>query len=108
MEAKAYIEEAVDFRSQASPESLDKIRRALQQARGAFGADRRAHWEAPFYQYANRLRLLVPQFMVLPLVMYPLALLQCYVLTQSLLSEHLCASSCKRNSSSRSTRKGLL
>ena len=55
VEAKAYIEEAVDFSSQASPESLERIRRALQQAKEAFAADPRAPWETPFYQYANRL-----------------------------------------------------
>lgn len=55
VEAKAYIEEGVDYRSKASPDSLEKIRRALSDAKKAFRAADAAPWESPFYQYANRL-----------------------------------------------------
>lgn len=55
VEAKAYIEEGVDYRSKASPASLAKINEALDQAKAAFRANPDAPWEAPFYQYANRL-----------------------------------------------------
>lgn len=55
VEAKAYIEEGVDFRSKAGPASMKKIRRALRAAKKAFKANDDAPWEAPFYQYANRL-----------------------------------------------------
>lgn len=55
VEAKAYIEEMVDFRSKASPESQEQIRRSLEKAKSACGAAADAPWSAPFYQYANRL-----------------------------------------------------
>jgi hypothetical protein len=55
VEAKAYIEEGVDYRSKAGPKSLSKISAALASAKEAFGAADDAPWEAPFYQYANRL-----------------------------------------------------
>lgn len=55
VEAKASIEEAVDYRSKASPRSLARIRRALSDAKKAFEASADAPWESPFYQYANRL-----------------------------------------------------
>lgn len=55
IEAKAYVEEAVDFRSQAGEESLKAIRASLAKAKEAFRASARANWEEPFYQYANRL-----------------------------------------------------
>jgi hypothetical protein len=55
VEAKAYIEEGVDFRSKAGPGSLAKIHAALEEAKQAFGATEEAPWDAPFYQYANRL-----------------------------------------------------
>lgn len=54
-EAKAYIEEGVDFRSKAGSASLEKIAEALQQSKQAFGANSDANWASPFYQYANRL-----------------------------------------------------
>ena len=54
-EAKAYIEEGVDFRSRAGSASLEKIAEALQQAKQAFGANSDSNWASPFYQYANRL-----------------------------------------------------
>lgn len=55
VEAKAYIEEGVDYRSKASPASLEKINKALDQAKAAFMANPDAPWESPYYQYANRL-----------------------------------------------------
>ena len=55
LEAKAYIEEAVDYRSPAGSASLKLITRSLADAKRAFGARPEAGWDAPFYQYANRL-----------------------------------------------------
>ncbi len=55
VEAKAYIEEAVDYRSRAGSDSLKLITRSLADAKKAFGARPEASWDAPFYQYANRL-----------------------------------------------------
>jgi hypothetical protein len=55
VEAKAYIEEMVDFRSGASGESLAQIERSLQLAKTACGATINAPWSAPLYQLANRL-----------------------------------------------------
>jgi len=55
IEAKAYIEEGVDYGSRAGPESSVKIKGALARAKEAYQASPSAVWEAPFYQYANRL-----------------------------------------------------
>ncbi len=55
VEAKAYIEEAVDFGSKAGEASREKIRLALEHSKQAFRAKADANWESPFYQYANRL-----------------------------------------------------
>jgi hypothetical protein len=56
VEAKAYVEESVDFASRASsPESLVQINRALAEAKEGFGARYEAPWASPFYQTANRL-----------------------------------------------------
>ena len=55
VEAKAYIEECVDFGSKAGAASREKIRQALEQSKLAYGANTDANWETPFYQYANRL-----------------------------------------------------
>lgn len=55
VEAKAYIEEGVDFGSRASPSSLEKISEALDRAKLAYAARAKAPWPSPFYQYANRL-----------------------------------------------------
>jgi hypothetical protein len=56
IEAKAYVEEGVDFRSKAKdPKSLEKINEALAAAKAYFGATADAPWQTPFYQYANRL-----------------------------------------------------
>lgn len=55
VEAKAHIEEMVDFESKASPESLELIHRSLDRVKSACGAAAAAPWFSPFYQYANRL-----------------------------------------------------
>jgi len=55
VEAKAYIEEAVEYGTRARLEPRKNIRRALTKARKAYRAAKGARWEFPFYQYANRL-----------------------------------------------------
>ncbi len=55
VEAKAYIEEGVDYASQAGSVSMKKITEALRSAKESFSATARAPWETPYYQYANRL-----------------------------------------------------
>ena len=55
VEAKAYIEEGVDFESKAGPQSAARINTSLARAKSAFEAAQSAPWERPFYQYANRL-----------------------------------------------------
>lgn len=55
VEAKAYIEEAVDYRSKAGPEALAQIHKRLDEAKSAFRASPDACWHTPLYQMANRL-----------------------------------------------------
>jgi hypothetical protein len=56
VEAKAYIEEGVDYTSRATATtSSDLIRQSLDAAKVAFGANKDANWQMPFYQHANRL-----------------------------------------------------
>jgi hypothetical protein len=55
VEAKAHIDEAVDFRSKASPEALRRIEKRLDEAKSAFHASIDSCWHAPLYQMANRL-----------------------------------------------------
>ncbi|NMQ06847.1 hypothetical protein E4Q08_17125 [Candidatus Accumulibacter phosphatis] len=55
VEAKAYIEEAVDYKSKAGADSKARISKALATAKAAFRATADANWEEPLYQYANRL-----------------------------------------------------
>jgi hypothetical protein len=55
VEAKAYIEEAVDGGSRATPGSAAKIAAALARTKAAFRSVSAGSWEHPFYQYANRL-----------------------------------------------------
>ncbi len=55
VEAKAHIDEAVDFRSKASTNSLSRIEKRLDEAKAAFHASKDACWHMPFYQIANRL-----------------------------------------------------
>ena len=55
VEAKAYVEEGVDYRCRAEGASLRLIRKSLAAAKAGFRASADASWETPFYQYANRL-----------------------------------------------------
>jgi len=55
VEAKAYIEEAIDFRSRAKGKSLEFIQSSLKKSEVAFGVNKNASWASPFYQYSNRL-----------------------------------------------------
>ncbi len=55
LEAKAHIEECIDFRSRASGASIKKIYKRLDEAKKAFHASKNASWYTPFYQMANRL-----------------------------------------------------
>ena len=56
VEAKAYIEEGVDYGSKArNPSSIAKISKSLHESKKAFSATDDASWDAPFYQYTNRL-----------------------------------------------------
>lgn len=56
IEAKAYIEEAVDYSSKATNlKSISRMSSALDEAKKAFQATPEAPWNSPYYQYANRL-----------------------------------------------------
>ncbi|MFH7321619.1 hypothetical protein ACHHRT_13585 [Desulfurivibrio sp. D14AmB] len=55
IEAKAHIDEAVDYRSKASDDALRRIKQRLDEAKTAFRASNDACWHAPLYQMANRL-----------------------------------------------------
>ena len=56
VEAKAHIEEMVDFSSKASsPASLAMIECSLEMAKVAYGARHDAPWPKPLFQFANRL-----------------------------------------------------
>ena len=55
VEAKAHIDEIVDYGTRAGAESAVKINAALESAKSAYGARAEAPWHTPFYQYANRL-----------------------------------------------------
>ncbi|OGQ86429.1 MAG: hypothetical protein A2512_13555 [Deltaproteobacteria bacterium RIFOXYD12_FULL_56_24] len=55
IEAKAHIEEAVDYRSKASANALARIEKRLDEAKTAFRANPDAPWCSPLYQMANRL-----------------------------------------------------
>jgi hypothetical protein len=55
VEAKAYIEETVDYHSKASHTSLHIIEKRLDEAKCAFNASTSACWYTPLYQMANRL-----------------------------------------------------
>lgn len=54
-EAKAHIPEAASPPSKASQTSLEKIERALKEARRFYAPKATALWSGIFYQYANRL-----------------------------------------------------
>ena len=55
LEAKAHIDECVDYKSGASEDSFKVIVQRLEEAREAFGARPDAPWDSPLYQHANRL-----------------------------------------------------
>src|SRR5262245_58216802 len=55
VEAKAHIDEMVDFRSRACGDSLVRIEHSLNQAKHGCGAAADAPWSTPFFQFANRL-----------------------------------------------------
>lgn len=56
VEAKAYVEEGVDYRSRASALASNQlIEKSLDASKVAFGAHKDANWHMPFYQHANRL-----------------------------------------------------
>ncbi|PQV63111.1 hypothetical protein B1R32_11517 [Abditibacterium utsteinense] len=55
LEAKAHIAEMDSPASKASPDSLARIQKSLQEARQFFAPGSTADWSQNFYQYANRL-----------------------------------------------------
>jgi hypothetical protein len=55
VEAKAHIAAAASPASTASPESLKRIRSALEEARKWYSPRANAKWDGSLYQYANRL-----------------------------------------------------
>jgi hypothetical protein len=55
VEAKAHVSEMVSSGSQASPDSLTKIRKALAATSSALHAKPGLDWAVRFYQYTNRL-----------------------------------------------------
>ena len=55
VEAKAHIAEMVSPASKASPASLAKITRALEETRQALAPKSSMSWSGTFYQYTNRL-----------------------------------------------------
>ena len=55
VEAKAHIDEIVDYGTRAGGTSAAKIEATLASAKAAYRARPEAPWTAPFYQYANRL-----------------------------------------------------
>lgn len=58
LEAKAHIPELASGRSQAGPESLNKITERLREVREFLAPMSTAEWTHTFYQYANRLAFL--------------------------------------------------
>jgi hypothetical protein len=55
VEAKAHIAEAASPKSMASEKSLEKIGRALEEARAYYAPQSKAEWTKSLYQYTNRL-----------------------------------------------------
>lgn len=55
VEAKAYIDEVVDYQSRASARTLPKIKSSLEEAKNKFNTTECACWHSPLYQMANRL-----------------------------------------------------
>ncbi|GGD26403.1 hypothetical protein [Flavobacterium orientale] len=56
IEAKAHIEEAVDYGSGAKAiKSINLIEKSIEEAKNFYSNNQSAYWQKPFYQYANRL-----------------------------------------------------
>lgn len=56
IEAKAHIEEAVDYNSGAkAKKSISLIEESIEKARNFYSNNPSSYWQKPFYQYANRL-----------------------------------------------------
>lgn len=56
IEAKAHIEEAVDYSSGATAiKSINLIEKSIEEAKNFYSDNQSAYWQKPFYQYANRL-----------------------------------------------------
>jgi hypothetical protein len=58
IEAKAHVPELASGRSQAGPESLNKITERMREVREFLAPKSAADWTHTFYQYANRLAFL--------------------------------------------------
>ncbi|NIM68642.1 MAG: hypothetical protein GTO55_11025 [Armatimonadetes bacterium] len=58
VEAKAHIGELHSECKAKDPASKEQIRKALAEAKGAFGVCPSANWLSPYYQYCNRLAVL--------------------------------------------------
>ncbi len=58
VEAKAHIGELQSECKAEEPASKEQIRKALAEAKGAFGVSPSTNWLAPYYQYCNRLAVL--------------------------------------------------
>lgn len=56
IEAKAHIEETVDYCTLAKSKlSIDLISSSIDKAQKFYSNNKKAYWQKPFYQYANRL-----------------------------------------------------
>lgn len=56
IEAKAHIEETVDYSTGATSKiSIDLINKSIKEAKDKYSNNKMAYWQKPFYQYANRL-----------------------------------------------------
>ena len=55
VEAKAHLNELSSPASRATPASLERIRKSLDEARQHFAPQSQADWSGAYYQYANRL-----------------------------------------------------
>lgn len=56
IEAKAYIEESVDYSTGAnSKTSIELINKSINQTKDFYSDNEKSFWQKPFYQYSNRL-----------------------------------------------------
>jgi hypothetical protein len=56
IEAKAHIEEAVDYCTGATSKvSIDLIETSINRAKDFYSENKKVYWQKPFYQYANRI-----------------------------------------------------